>query len=294
MELKSLYTVIKIIETGSYQKAAMALNYAQSTITFQIHQLENELGISLFEKKGNHMVLTSEGMEVLPLIKNIIDSVEALLMYNAGNNVLRGTLKIALPETLITYKMQPVLKAFKEKAPDVKLHLQVLNCYNIYSQLLNGTIDIAIHYDIKKYPQNIEILELHTYPLVMVASPCLDSTLTDFITPDQQKPLSHIQNDPNALYLKVLAQYLKEKKISLETGMEVWSIEAIKQSVMSNLGVAYLPRFAVDEELKKGLLKVCPMDVVGEMTALCAYHANKRNNPAVSLFLNLLRKEFDL
>lgn len=294
MELKSLYTVIKIIETGSYQKAAMALNYAQSTITFQIHQLENELGISLFEKKGNHMVLTSEGMEVLPLIKNIIDSVEALLMYNAGNNVLRGTLKIALPETLITYKMQPVLKAFKEKAPDVKLHLQVLNCYNIYSQLLNGTIDIAIHYDIKKYPQNIEILELHTYPLVMVASPCLDSTLTDFITPDQQKPLSHIQNDPNALYLKVLAQYLKEKKISLETGMEVWSIEAIKQSVMSNLGVAYLPRFAVDEELKKGLLKECPMDVVGEMTALCAYHANKRNNPAVSLFLNLLRKEFDL
>lgn len=294
MELKSLYTVIKIIETGSYQKAAIALNYAQSTITFQIHQLENELGISLFEKKGNHMVLTSEGMEVLPLIKNIIDSVEALLMYNAGNNVLRGTLKIALPETLITYKMQPVLKAFKEKAPDVKLHLQVLNCYNIYSQLLNGTIDIAIHYDIKKYPQNIEILELHTYPLVMVASPCLDSTLTDFITPDQQKPLSHIQNDPNALYLKVLAQYLKEKKISLETGMEVWSIEAIKQSVMSNLGVAYLPRFAVDEELKKGLLKECPMDVVGEMTALCAYHANKRNNPAVSLFLNLLRKEFDL
>lgn len=294
MELKSLYTVIKIIETGSYQKAAMALNYAQSTITFQIHQLENELGISLFEKKGNHMVLTSEGMEVLPLIKNIIDSVEALLMYNAGNNVLRGTLKIALPETLITYKMQPVLKAFKEKAPDVKLHLQVLNCYNIYSQLLNGTIDIAIHYDIKKYPQNIEILELRTYPLVMVASPCLDSTLTDFITPDQQKPLSHIQNDPNALYLKVLAQYLKEKKISLETGMEVWSIEAIKQSVMSNLGVAYLPRFAVDEELKKGLLKECPMDVVGEMTALCAYHANKRNNPAVSLFLNLLRKEFDL
>lgn len=294
MELKSLYTVIKIIETGSYQKAAIALNYAQSTITFQIHQLENELGISLFEKKGNHMVLTSEGMEVLPLIKNIIDSVEALLMYNAGNNVLRGTLKIALPETLITYKMQPVLKAFKEKAPDVKLHLQVLNCYNIYSQLLNGTIDIAIHYDIKKYPQNIEILELRTYPLVMVASPCLDSTLTDFITPDQQKPLSHIQNDPNALYLKVLAQYLKEKKISLETGMEVWSIEAIKQSVMSNLGVAYLPRFAVDEELKKGLLKECPLDVVGEMTALCAYHANKRNNPAVSLFLNLLRKEFDL
>lgn len=51
MELKYLYTVKKILETGSYQNAAQALNYAQSTITFQIKQLETELSIKLFEKK---------------------------------------------------------------------------------------------------------------------------------------------------------------------------------------------------------------------------------------------------
>ncbi len=50
MELKYLYTVKKIIETGSYQSAAAALNYAQSTITFQVRQLENELSVKLFEK----------------------------------------------------------------------------------------------------------------------------------------------------------------------------------------------------------------------------------------------------
>ena len=54
MELKYLYTVKKILETGSYQNAAQALNYAQSTITFQIKQLETELSIKLFEKRNLH------------------------------------------------------------------------------------------------------------------------------------------------------------------------------------------------------------------------------------------------
>lgn len=292
MELKSLYTFKKIVELGSYQNAAMALNYAQSTITFQMHQLENELGIKLFEKKGNRMVLTTEGADVLPLIENVIASAEDLLTYKGSHDRLRGTLKIALPETLLTYKMQPVLKAFREKAPEVKLHLQVLNCYSIYDQLLAGNIDIAIHYDIKDYPRSVEVVELSTYPLVMVASPRLPQSLADFITPDQHKPLSHIQNDPHALYLKILAQYLKKKRIILDAGMEVWSIEAIKQSVMSDLGVAYLPRFTVEEELKNGTLKACPMETTGELTALCAYHAGKKENPVVSLFLNVLHTEF--
>lgn len=294
MELRSLYTVKKIIETGNYQKAAMALNYAQSTITFQIRQLENELGIRLFEKSGNRMFLSDEGKKILPLIEQVIASVDELLSFKATANLPGGSLRIALPETLAVYKMQPVLKAFKKAAPNVRLFLQVLNCYAIYDHLLNRDIDIAIHYDIKKYPQNIETIDLCTYPLVMVASPQIDDTLADLITPDQQKPITHIQNDPNALYLKILDKYLKEKSISLETGMEVWSVEAVKQSVISGLGIAYLPRFAAEQELHDGLLRECPMDANGEMTALCAYHKNKINNPAIRLFLDILCSTYNI
>lgn len=285
MELKSLYTVKKIVETGNYQKAAIALNYAQSTITFQIKQLENELGVKLFEKRGSRMVLTKEGCEVFPLIEEVIESAEALLLHT---NTMQASIKIAMPESLATYKMQPVLRAFKEKAPNIKIFLQVMNCYAIYDRLLSGEIDIAVHYDVKSYPQHIETVKLKTYPLVMLASPNLDETLTDLTVPNRQIPVCHIQNDPNALYLKILERYLSEKRISLETGMEVWSIEAIKQSVMSKLGIAYLPRFTVENELKEGLLRECPMDIRGEMTAICAYNKNKRQDYALGLFLDLL------
>ena len=169
MELKNLYTVKKIIETGNYQKAARALNYAQSTITFQVKQLENELSIKIFEKKGNRMELTQAGKEILPIIDKIISATEELLCFNNKPNEITGNLKIALPETLVTYKLQPVLKEFKEKAPNVRLAIQVMNCYTIYEQMLNGNIDIAIHYNVEKYPPNFVTKNIKTYPLVLVS-----------------------------------------------------------------------------------------------------------------------------
>lgn len=293
MELKSLYTVKKIIETGSYQKAAIALNYAQSTITFQIKQLETELGIKLFEKSGNKMVLTDDGKDVLPLIDRVIEASDMLLCYKDSRTDLHGTLKIALPESLVTYQLQGVLKDFREHAPGVKIALQVMNCYAIYDLLLSGELDIAIHYDVRNYPQSVATTHLKTYPLVMVAAPELDADEADFITPQQKKKVTHIQNDPHALYLKILNDYLKQKHIVLQTGLEVWSIEAVKRSVMSNLGVAFLPRFAVEAELAQGHLKECPMEpTVKTMTAVCAYRKNKWQSPAAKLFLEILERHF--
>lgn len=293
MELKSLYTVRKIIETGSFQKAAIALNYAQSTITFQMKQLENELGVKLFEKNGNKMVMTEEGKDILPLIEHVVEASDMLLCYKDSQTALHGNLKIALPESLVTYQLQSVLKEFKEKAPNVKIALQVMNCYAIYDLLLRGDLDIAIHYDVRNYPQSIATKELDIYPLVMVAAPELEDSEADFITPQQRKVITHIQNDPNALYLKILNTYLKQKKIILQTGLEVWSIEGVKRCVMSNLGVAFLPRFTVEAELEQGLLKECTMDLSdGTMTAICAYHKNKWKSPAMELFLEILDKHF--
>lgn len=289
MELKYLLTVKKIMETGNYQSAARALNYAQSTITFQMKQLENELGIQIFEKNGNKMELTQAGAGMVPIIDRILAATEELRCYHDSIEEIRGALKVALPETLITYQMQPVLKAFKEKAPNVKLSLQVMNCYAIHEHLMNGDIDIAVHYEVGRYPRSITTGIIGHYPLVLVASPTLDTALRNFVDSGQRKPVCHIQNDPNALYLKIFHQYLKEKDILLDTDLELWSIETIKQSVMSNLGIAYLPRFTVETELKQGNMIELETEIEnGEITAVFAYNKSKWMSPAAAIFLKML------
>ena len=72
MELKYLNTFRMIVEEGGFSKAAERLNYTQSTITFQIGQLERELSVRLFEKIGRRMILTKAGEDLLPYVDEVL------------------------------------------------------------------------------------------------------------------------------------------------------------------------------------------------------------------------------
>lgn len=289
MDLKYLATVKAILESGTFQKAANRLNYTQSTITFQIRQLEQELSVKLFERIGRRMVLTEAGHEILPYIDAVLDSVDRLCNFGKTAREIRGVLKLAMPETLLTYKSQPILKAFREQAPHVKLLVRSQNCHTTRNQILNGDIDIAIHYDVGGYNTTILTRKLADFGQTLIASPALAEDQRDFIAPDQRKAVSLISNDKKCISQELFDQYLRERKITVENVIELWSIEAIKRSVISNLGVAFVPCFAVAEELAEGKLIELPTDLRQKnISAICAYHKNKWVSPAIALFLKLV------
>ena len=77
--------------------------------------------------------------------------------------------------------------------------------------------------------------------------------------------------------------------------MELGSIESIKRSVISNLGVAYLPRYVVADEIESKSLKILDVKIPNNtITAILAYHKNKWISPAMELFLKLLKDIFHI
>lgn len=291
MELKYLNTVRTILETGSFQNAARKLNYTQSTVTFQIQQLEQELSVKLFEKIGRRMVLTQAGRDVLPYIDSILESVERLMNYGKETRELTGTLRVAMPETLLTYRMQPLLKSFREQAPNVRLSLRSLNCYLIRDQITNGGADVAIHYDVGGYGSTITTEPFAEFDLALVSAPGLSEEECDVMTAHQRKPMCLISYDKESISQLLFDQYLKEKDIVFESTIELGSVDSIKRSVASNLGVAFLPRFTVEEELENGVLREQETGLAGRtITAVCAYHKNKWISPAMELFIRLARE----
>lgn len=288
MELKYLRTLKTILETGSFIGAARRLNYTQSTVTFQVQQLEQELSVKLFEKIGRKMILTQTGHELLPYIDTILHSVEQLENYGKEVKELSGELKVAMPESLVTYQMQPILKEFREQAPGVKLFLQSQNCYTIRDQIVNGGADIGIHYDVGGYGTTMITEDLISYSLVLIANPAIQGKNADFMTRNQRKEICLLTNDTESIYHKIFEGYLKDMNICLSGMMEVGSIESIKRSVVSNLGIAFLPRFVVQEELEQGILQELKTDIVNnKITATCVYHKNKWITPAMELFIRL-------
>lgn len=289
MELKYLNTFRTIVAEGSFTKAAEQLNYTQSTITFQIGQLEQELSAKFFERIGRRMVLTEAGKRLVPYVEDVLNAVDRLRNFQEDLSNWKGELKIGVGETLLSYKIPPVLKAFHAKAPNARLFLQSMNCYDIRDELIAGTLDMGIFYhDIGGLGTSLTTIPLKSYPLSLVSSPATKERFPDFITPGQHIPVPLIINEPNCIFRQIFEQYLREKSILLDHTIELWSIQTIKQLVQSDVGISYLPTFAVQQELEQGVLVEIPTELSDTtITAVCGYHKNKWVSPLMQLFLEL-------
>lgn len=289
MELKYLQTFRTIVDEGGFSKAAEKLNYTQSTITFQIGQLEQELSASLFEKIGRKMVLTKAGERLVPYVDEILQSVDKLRFFEDDLSECQGDLHVGIAETLLCYRLSPILKEFHRQAPKARLFLRSMNCYDIRNELLNGTLDLGVFYeDVGGFGSSLTVHPLGSYPMSLVASPEIKKHCPDFITPDRAIPVSFIINEPTCIFRQIFEQYLREKSIILDHTIELWSIPTIKNLVKSDVGVSFLPAFTVQEELDKGELEEISTDIMDKtITAVCAHHKNKWISPLMQLLIEL-------
>ncbi|MDD7795350.1 LysR family transcriptional regulator [Clostridium sp. 'White wine YQ'] len=294
MDIRHFKTFKSIIEEGSFSKAAEKIGYTQSTVTSQIQQLEQELSIKLFEKIGRNMVLTPLGKDLIPYTNELLDTIKKIESIGKHNDI-KGDLKIAIAESLMSYKLQNVLKLFKQKAPNVKLSIISENCFVINDMLLKGEIDIGLLYDVGTQQDSLTSVALTDYTLALVCSPLFEDNQIDFCIPNQKISTSLVINEANCIYRRILERYFRENNISLDNTIELWSIETIKKSVASNLGISYLPRFVVEEELENNKLKELTIGCSDtKITAIYSYHKNKWISPAMSLFMQLVREDFKI
>ena len=100
-----------------------------------------------------------------------------------------------------------------------------------------------------------------------------------------------IINEQNCIFRQIFEQYLNQKSIVLDYTIELWSIPTIKNLVKNDVGVSFLPRFAVEDELNDGELVEIPTEISHtNITAVCAHHKNKWISPLIRLFMELITK----
>ncbi len=289
MELKNLRTFQTVVDQGSYQKAADCLGYTQSTVTVHIQQLEEELGVPLFERTGRRMTLTQVGRQALTQARELLLAAERLSQLGQEGQAPSGTLRVDMAETLLCYKTQPVIQKFRKLAPQVRLIIRSRNCLDIAENVRSGACDLGVGYDMDWSRDVLEVEPMGEYEVILLASP--EFRHSDFVTAGQRKPVSLVTDEPDSIFRRRLEDYLRERDIALDATLELWSIETIKRCVMSNLGFTYLPRFAARGELAEGRLVELDAPISGvRFPTLCARHKNRWVTPAMELFMELLRE----
>ncbi|MGM0854652.1 MAG: LysR family transcriptional regulator [Bacillota bacterium] len=252
MDLNYFYTFKEVAKWGSYTKTGEKLGYAQSSVTTQIKKLEEHYRIKLFERVGRKMRLTQSGEELYYYVEKILSLLDEAEERILKESNLRGTLRVGTVESLAAYFITPYIKQLKVKHPELKILLESGHCPNLKGGTLEGKFDLSILMD-----RYVEHPELTTIPirqekLVMIAP------LSHRLGSHQVMNLRELESETLILteegcsYRVLLEQLLKEENVQAKSVISFSSLEAIKQCVADDLGIAILPEIAVRKEIENG------------------------------------------
>ncbi|SFH58494.1 DNA-binding transcriptional regulator, LysR family [Priestia megaterium] len=291
MEIRHFVTFKKVIETGSFTQAAEHLGYTQSTVTTHIQALEEHLGGPLFDRMGRKIKLTDIGSKLLPYVKEVLDTYEKIESITTDGEDIRGDLKIAAPESLTVYRLEPILKEFRNNFPHVNISLSNATCGDNKRSILNGSADVAFVMMPEFQDSDLIVHSLLDESIVLVGSPDCSLNILDNSYKNQKISECFLANEKECSYRVMFEEYLGVRGIVPSQTMELWSIEAIKRCVRSGLGIACLPLMTVEDEIKEGRLKMIPCNGgFKQIFSQVAYHKNKWISPALSAFINITLK----
>ena len=150
MEIRNLITFTKVAETQSLSKAAKLLGYAQSTVTMQMQQLEQELGAQLYERVGKQIRITQTGQEFLSYAAAIVRmSEDALKVGKQNTSAITGSLRLGISGQLSCERLSSRIARYLQDYPQVDVNVQVIaEPEELLFRLRHNDIDLALTLDL--------------------------------------------------------------------------------------------------------------------------------------------------
>ena len=293
MELRQLKIFVTVAEEKSFTRAAQKMGYAQSNVSAQVRLLEEEFDIRLFERLGKKIDLTPEGEKLLyhakRLLRNAAEVQEAMTCSTEPN----GILNIGISESLCIFKLPALLKEYSRLYPQVQLVIRQGTPLDFARWLRENIIDVAFSLDQVINDDDLVAKILCEEPMIIVGNnehPLISKGYIELKDIGQE---SFIYTERNCSYRSVIENYFADSNIKPGSSYEFDSIEAIKQFVLSGLGIALLPYAAVERELSAGnMVDLNLIEPKIEMYTQIVYHKNKWLSPTLLSLLDLVKEYF--
>ncbi|PRY38359.1 DNA-binding transcriptional LysR family regulator [Spirosoma oryzae] len=259
--LTVFYTVAKRL---SFTKAAAELFVTQPAITKHVQELESQLGMALFDRRGNQISLTTAGNVLLRHAETIMGVYRQIEFdLNALKGQPGGRLRLGASSTIAQYVIPAVLARFQDHSPEVSLSLLSGNTDQIEQALLNNDIDLGL-VEGRTHHSDIRYTPFVKDELVLVCRADHPLAGRDEITLDELKTVPIALRERGSGSLEVVEHALRGAGLrlnDLNLAMQLGSTEGIKSYLTNSASIAFISIFAVQNELKNGILRV--LDVAG-------------------------------
>ena len=294
MELRNLITFIHVSELGSFTKAAEQLGYSQSTVSFQIKQLEDELNCLLFKRINHTITLTERGHSLVSYAHQIRALIDDYKEGLGGEQDLKGHIHIVSPDSVCEEMINSNYIDFHLKYPSISIQFSTGDSAVMLDMLDHNEADVIITLDQHLYNKDYVIAKEELLPMHFVAS--ADSKFAG----KKNLSIRDIISEPFILteygqgYRRVFDKELAKKSLEIVPVLEIGRTDIITTMVAGSNMISYLPDFVTKPLIESGQL--CYLDVKDlniEIWKQLIYHKNKWISKSLKAFIDYVKeKEF--
>jgi len=290
MELRELISFYHVARVRSVSKAARTLELGQPTVTTHLRKLEDEFGITLFDRIKRPIQLTSEGITLLELVTPVVTSVDAL-KTQMDYAERRGSFVVGAYPDLVTHHLPKGIQKFRKDYPDVRIRL-LARSYNPLIQLVrSGEIDLAFCSAPPADDSTLEFKELFKYNTVLLTPPGHELLHGGPLKLEDLVSWPLILTAPESLLRQRVEQAFKSRGLVPDVVLALDDTESMKRYVEIGMGIAIGSDFTlhVDDHDRFGVVSLghmFPSSVIGVCTL-----KGKFAGQAVRNFVEMMSEE---
>jgi LysR family cyn operon transcriptional activator len=240
MELRQLRYFVKSAELLNFTEAANLCCITQSTLSQQIKQLENDLGVQLFERIGRKVFLTEEGKDFLPFARQTLaDADYAKQRLRDIDDIKTGTIRIGSTFGLSTL-LTNLIDKYSSLYPQIKFEVQFFKQDDLIEAVRERKVDFAIAFNLMKKDELIQEVFLHTYHLSAIVSKDCPLAEKESITLTQLKKYKIATPAPGMNARRMFDAMVSESDTQLKPSLEINEIHTLLHLVRTGEWVAIL------------------------------------------------------
>lgn len=291
MEMAQLEYFTRVVQEKGFSKAASRVFRTQPAVSIAIRRLEEEIGLPLLDRGQKVPVLTEAGQVVYDYAQRILglrDEVgQAILDLQ---NMKTGRVRVGANESTSLYLLPELILTFRERFPEVKVEIFRQVSSRLPRELLDRKIDFGLM-AFEPVDRELEAFPVLKDELVLIMSPKHPLAGRSSVKVKELGNEPFVAHNVNTGSRAKVIETFARQHTPLNITLELATVETIKRFVQKRVGLAFVPRMCVREELARGVLVSVPVrGLTHNRTLFAAHRRGTHFSPAAAAFLKLLQK----
>ena len=291
MTIRQLEVFLGVAQAKSFSRAAERIHLSQPTLSEHMRELEEELGVRLFVRHPRSVSLTEAGRVFGDYATRVVATLAAGRQALAElDGLQRGSLAVGASTTPGTYVLPALIARFRGAYPGITVALRIANSRIVEERVRDGEVDVAVigGHMLGPGERCVAAGIVDELPLIAGTKHPIGATISRAKL--AREPL--LTREDGSATRQVTERALREAGITVRPAMELDHTETIKRAVMAGLGIAFVSRYAVEDEVRAKRLRVVAVDRLKIRRHFHVIHDERRPlSASARAFVDFLEKK---